>query len=242
MDYETKIYLDKVIEAVEKLDNTDWWMFSTTVFVGLIAAFITHKLGKRQNKLQEQQVKLQEQQNRLQDIQTQLMVQQAKMQEYDQYKELYLLIRAIHYKAKHAVSNLTSTIGWSISDERCIETLKSRRKEVYELRNRLSECEVDFGLKTDMTNLQYATYYLALIYVETLIEQVIDYLEIGEITRPESISRETNSDNGHIETLLSWTNYSVRDDMRKTINDVVHMTNNISEYNVLQSLEKHCKF
>jgi hypothetical protein len=245
MDYETKIYLDNLIEAV---DSPDWWGFGATVFVGIVAAGITWILGRRQNELQEQQLKIQERQNELQEqqikqqeIQTELMAQQAKVQEHDQYKELYLLIRAIHYKAKHAVSNLTSTLGWSISDEQCIEVLKGRQKEVHELRNRLSEYEVDFELKTDMTNLQYANYYLILIDVEALIEQVVGGLEMGDIVRPKTVSRNINTDEEHIEALLSWTNYNARDDIKESANDIAQKINKISGYNVLQSLEKHCK-
>ena len=233
---------------IEFITDPAWWSVIATFVAAYVAARITSKFSKRQNELQEQQLKIQERQNELQEqqikqqeIQTKLMVQQAKVQEHDQYKELYLLIRAIHYKAKHAVSNLTSTLDWSISDEQCIETLKGRQKEVHELRNRLSEYEVDFELKTDMTNLQYANYYLILIDIEALIEQVVGGLEMGDIVRPKTISRNINTDEEHIETLLSWTNYNARDDIKESANNIAQKINKISGYNVLQSLEKHCK-
>lgn len=230
------------------ITNPNWWSVIATFVAAIVAACITSKFSKRQNELQEQQLKIQERQNELQEqqikqqeIQTELMAQQAKAQEHDQYKELYLLIRAIHYKANHIVSNLTSTLRWAISDEQCIEVLKGRQKEVHELRNRLSEYEVDFELKTDMTNLQYANYYLILIDVEALIEQVVGGLEMGDIVRPKTVSRNINTDEEHIETLLSWTNYNARDDIKESANDIAQKINKISGYNVLQSLEKHCK-
>ena len=230
------------------ITNPAWWSVIATFVAAIVAACITSKFSKRQNELQEQQLKIQERQNELQEqqikqqeIQTELMAQQAKAQEHDQYKELYLLIRAIHYKANHIVSNLTSTLRWAISDEQCIEALKGRQKEVHELSNRLSEYEVDFELKTDMTNLQYANYYLILIDVEALIEQVVCGLEMGDIVRPKTVSRNINTDEEHIEALLSWTNYNARDDIKESANDIAQKINKISGYNVLQSLEKHCK-
>ena len=230
------------------ITNPAWWSVIATFVAAIVSACITSKFSKRQNELQEQQLKIQERQNELQEqqikqqeIQTELMAQQAKAQEHDQYKELYLLIRAIHYKANHIVSNLTSTLRWAISDEQCIEVLKGRQKEVHELRNRLSEYEVDFELKTDMTNLQYANYYLILIDVEALIEQVVGGLEMGDIVRPKTVSRNINTDEEHIEALLSWTNYNARDDIKESANDIAQKINKISGYNVLQSLEKHCK-
>ena len=60
MDYETKIYLEKLIEAI---DSPDWWSVIVTFIAAVVAATITYVLGKRQNQLQEQQIKLQEQQN-----------------------------------------------------------------------------------------------------------------------------------------------------------------------------------
>ena len=230
------------------ITNPAWWSVIATFVAAIVAACITSKFSKRQNELQEQQLKIQERQNELQEqqikqqeIQTELMAQQAKAQEHDQYKELYLLIRAIHYKANHIVSNLTSTLRWAISDEQCIEALKGRQKEVHELSNRLSEYEVDFELKTDMTNLQYANYYLILIDVEALIEQVVCGLEMGDIVRPKTVSHNINTDEEHIEALLSWTNYNARDDIKESANDIAQKINKISGYNVLQSLEKHCK-
>lgn len=55
MDYETKIYLDNLIEAV---DSPDWWGFGATVFVGIVAAGITWILGRRQNNLHKADIKL----------------------------------------------------------------------------------------------------------------------------------------------------------------------------------------
>ena len=56
MDYETKIYLDNLIEAVEKLNSPDWWSIGITIVNALIMIW----LGCKQYKLQKEQSKLQE--------------------------------------------------------------------------------------------------------------------------------------------------------------------------------------
>lgn len=63
MDYETKIYLDKLIEAVDKLDSPDWWIIVLTIInIGafVVVAWTQIKLQKRQEKLQQQQISLSE--------------------------------------------------------------------------------------------------------------------------------------------------------------------------------------
>jgi hypothetical protein len=75
MDYETKLIVEKLIDAIHQ---PDWWGFGATIFVGIVAAAITYVLGKRQNDLQEQQ---------------------TKQQEYELYRRLYKLFFAIHNTA-----------------------------------------------------------------------------------------------------------------------------------------------
>ena len=64
MDYETKLILQDLIEAVEKLDGPDWWAISITVANALIMIW----LGWKQYMIQKEQ---------------------KKVQEYDTYKLLY---------------------------------------------------------------------------------------------------------------------------------------------------------
>ena len=79
MDYETKILLKKFIEFIT---NPAWWSVIATILAATVAAWITYKLGRRQNELQQQQLKLQEQQNELQK-------QQIQQQEYELYRRMY---------------------------------------------------------------------------------------------------------------------------------------------------------
>ena len=74
MDYETKIYFDKLIEAVDKLDSPDWWTICITSAITIVNATIMVWLGVNQYKLQRQQ---------------------AKAEEYNRYLSLYIPIQSL---------------------------------------------------------------------------------------------------------------------------------------------------
>lgn len=88
MDYETKIYLNNLIEAVEKLDSPDWWMIVLTVIN--IVAFVV--VAWTQIKIQKHQTKLQEQQN--------------KAQEYEFFRSLYKVVNRVHFIDKFLIRNI----------------------------------------------------------------------------------------------------------------------------------------
>ncbi len=65
MDYETKIFLDNLIDAVNNVNHTDWWMFSVSAIsvlaslvVSIMLWWATKRIGDRQNQLQAQQIYL----------------------------------------------------------------------------------------------------------------------------------------------------------------------------------------
>ena len=59
MDYETKIYLEKLIGAMEKLDGPDWWsVFFTAIstIAVIVIAVVQIRLQKQQTKVQEYEI------------------------------------------------------------------------------------------------------------------------------------------------------------------------------------------
>lgn len=54
---------------VKFITNPAWWSVVATIIAAIVAAWITYKLAKRQNELQQQQLRLQEQQTKQQDYQ-----------------------------------------------------------------------------------------------------------------------------------------------------------------------------
>ena len=129
MDYETKIYLDKLIEAIEKLDSPDWWMIVLTVIN--IVAFVF--VACTQIKIQKHQTKLQE--------------QQKKAQEYDTYKLLYALIKESNWNIKSFILSVYSSIIYSRNVEEIVDELESMQQRLYGMEKRLMQQIIDFELK-----------------------------------------------------------------------------------------------
>ena len=77
MNYETRIYLDKLIEAVGELNSPDWWTIGITV----VNVFIMAWLACRQVKLQKQQNAMQQRQLQLEKFNIQREI----------YRNLYML-------------------------------------------------------------------------------------------------------------------------------------------------------
>lgn len=129
MDYETKLYLDKLIETIEKLDSPDWWIIVLTIIN--IGAFVF--VACTQIKIQKHQAKLQEQQN--------------KVQEYDTYRLLYALIKESNWNITSFIHSLYSSIIYSKNVEEIRDELEDMQKRLYGMENRLMQQIIDFELK-----------------------------------------------------------------------------------------------
>ena len=136
MDYETKIYLEKLIEAV---DSPDWWNVIATFVAAFVAAVITWIFGKRQEKLQQQQLKLQEQQNELQKRQTEAA-------EFELYKRLALIIKEIHFEAKFVMFDVNHYLVNRINMYPN-NIWRQRVNKCIDLNQRLDDCTMDIELK-----------------------------------------------------------------------------------------------
>ena len=129
MDYETKIYLDKLIEAIEELNSPDWWTIILTIIN--IGAFVFVAVT---------QIRLQRQQNIVQQ-------QQTKLLEYDIYKQLYSVIKDVNRLAdvllmhiyEHFSNGTLRNINFSI--------LNRLYDDIVKLDERLSNNSLDFELK-----------------------------------------------------------------------------------------------
>lgn len=129
MDYETKLILQDLIEAIEKPDGPDWWMIVLTVIN--IVAFVF--VAWTQIKIQKHQTKLQE--------------QQTKAQEYAVYKQLYSMI----YEADFLINNFLFSLFAAVIDRPNIDLIKNSIAEDYKryhnAERQLMQHIVDFKLK-----------------------------------------------------------------------------------------------
>lgn len=122
MNYETKIYLDKLFEAVDKLNSPDWWTIGITV----VNAFIMIWLGWNQYKLQKRQTKA------LED---------------ELYRRLSLIIREIHFEAKFVMFDVNHYLINRITMQPDDNIWRKKVKLCIDLSKQLGDCSVDIDLK-----------------------------------------------------------------------------------------------
>ena len=170
-----------------------WWSVVATIIAAIVAAWITCKLGKRQNELQqqqlkiqerqndlqEQQVKLQEQQNKIQEYNTKLQEQQIRAQEYEVRKRLYLLLT----NANREIDNFIEELDWLLwqpwhnSNE---DGLNRKKAHIDKLFNDLRDSYVDYELKLSKETFNKDGYLNILNLMSRVLQHTIDSLENGE--------------------------------------------------------------
>lgn len=143
MDYETKLILQDLIEAVDKLDSPDWWAIGITAVNALIMIW----LGWKQYRLQKQQ---------------------TKAQEYAVYKQLYSMI----YEADFLINNFLFSLFVAIIGRPNIDIIRNSIAEDYERYNnaerRLMQHIVDFRLKMPNGEQYMREYQDALIQMASI--------------------------------------------------------------------------
>lgn len=151
MDYETKIYLDNLIEAVEKLNNPDWWTIVLTIIN--IVAFIFVAIT---------QIKLQR--------------QQIKQQEYEVYKKMFSVVEEANDVAKTLLNFIYRYFSRSNAREINENTLIHLQGKIKEIERNLKDSRADFKLKFLQGNYQ-AECYIAFLEEMRNITQIFIYLE-----------------------------------------------------------------
>ena len=126
MDYETKIYLDKLIEAV---DSPDRWMIVLTIIN--VGAFII--VAYTQYKQQKYQIRLQEQQTKLMD--------------YDINKQLYSVIKDIDELSDTIIVRIYNHFMGIIFVSFNRDLLTEVQEEIANVQERFNKSILDFELK-----------------------------------------------------------------------------------------------
>ena len=119
MDYETKILLNKLVDAI---DSPDWWAIGITVVNALMMVW----LGWRQYKLQQRQVR---------------------QQEYEIYSQLYKLVKRADVEIDHFLDEIISSLGvvsWMKAED---GFLKQKLDYIEQLCKELEQNAIDFEIK-----------------------------------------------------------------------------------------------
>ena len=181
MNYETKIYLDKLIEAVS---STDWWSIGITAVNALIVVALTIWqlcLNKKQTIIQERQNKLQEQQNKLQE-------QQIRQQEYDTYRRLYSVIYSIDELSLNLLNIIDRYLSNPLVRASDKKILFHTQEKAMQLVKDLDNNAIDFDLKFSNGRDILDKYKKALVDITSILQYFISLEIDGHIALTEDSS------------------------------------------------------
>ena len=151
MDYETKLYLDNLIEAIK---SPDWWIIILTAIN--IGAFVF--VAYTQIKLQKQQ--------------TQLQKQQSKAQEYEIYKQMYISIKIMNDVIDDVLYALHTIIIQANNADDLKDELDDLRNRIYKALKSLQQQFIDFDLKLPQGDLIIKEYRDAVVCIVFIINHI----------------------------------------------------------------------
>ena len=154
-----------------------WWGVIATFVAAFVAAWITYKLGKRQNELQQQQLKLQEQQNDIQKYQTKLQEQQIRQQEYDLYRRMYSQVFELDFFNKNILNRIVAILTSNEDNKLRLKLLDDTWQEYETLSEKYGECTIDMELKQCGIGLDAKLYYDALQASRKVIQMFKYFVE-----------------------------------------------------------------
>ena len=157
---------------IEFITDPALWGAMATIVAAIVAAWITYKLGKRQEELQQEQLKLQEQQLKIQERQNELQEQQIRQQEYAIYKELYSTIKDIDCLGSIFLLRISDHFSDASLKELSINTLKYLNDETSKLNERFAQCALDFELKLNGNMVDFNSYNQLLMQMQLLLMHI----------------------------------------------------------------------
>ena len=158
MDYETKILLNRLIEAVEKLDSPDWW----TIALAIINTIAVIGIAYMQIRIQRQQTKLQK--------------RQTEAQEYELYRNLAYIVKEIHFESKFVVFDVNRYMMNQIPIIPDNNHWREKIKKYVDLNEKLENCEIDLELKFSKSFIDIDAYkrvLMAMSYFSSFFEKLL---------------------------------------------------------------------
>ncbi len=221
MDYETKLYLDNLIEAINR---PDWWAIGITA----VNALIMFWLGWRQYKLQQQQLRLQEQQN--------------KQQEYDLYSRLYESLCDMNTFADTLIYKIYATISYSNDTNGIRDSFMKLFEEVNDLHSQLNKCSVDVDLKWAEQNKAIIEYYNLIISSRNLLVFLIKMVNAEKINTCNSIANLNDDDTESlIKFIVKQCDANIASKTDKMLTNYSGTVNAINNINILTKIKERCK-
>ena len=154
MDYETKILLNRLVEAI---DSPDWWTIALTI-INTIAVIVIAYM-----------------QIRMQRQQTNLLKRQTEAQEYELYRNLARIIKEIHFESKFVTFDI---FEYLVEHTQILPTNNlwgEKVKKFNDLTRQLENCEIDLELKFTKSLIDIDAYKRALKSM-TLLSKLFERL------------------------------------------------------------------
>lgn len=215
MDYETKIYLDKFIEAVEKLDSPDWWTISLTI-INTIAVII------------------------IACIQIRIQIKQNKLARYNENIELYNNVKKIHWYIQYIFMEVNFTLENLTHHKNDFE----KNISIYnDLRKWFMENETNLRFHIQMNDAEYYGYINFICQLDKLASKMNEYVNQKDVINVEKESKSIRwiiEDDARISTILSHID---KEDLQ-SIKDLLFETKKAKDYvlkhSILDRLKKLC--
>ena len=149
------------------ITNPDWWSVIATILAATVAAWITYKLGRRQNELQQQQLKLQEQQNELQK-------QQIQQQEYELYRRMYTQVFEMDFFNKTILLRIVAILVSNEDNKLRLKLIEDIWSEYEKRSEEFTQCTLDMELKKCGEGID-AKYYFDALQASRKVIQLFKY-------------------------------------------------------------------
>lgn len=164
-----------------------WCSVVATIFAAIVAAWITYKLGKMQNELQQKQVDIQERQNdlqaqqvKLQEQQNELQRQQIQQQEYELYRKMYSQVYGVDFFNKTILLRIVAILISNEDNKLRLKFVDDIWEECEKRTMEFTECALDMELKQCGEALD-AKYYSDALQASQKVIQMFKYFVENEL-------------------------------------------------------------
>ena len=182
-----KIELKEMDTICNFITNPDWWGVIATFVAAFVAAWITDKLGKMQNELQQKQVDIQERQNdlqaqqvKLQEQQNELQRQQIQQQEYELYRKMYSQVYGVDFFNKTILLRIVAILISNKDNKLRLKFVDDIWEECEKRTMEFTECALDMELKQCGEALD-AKYYSDALQASQKVIQMFKYFVENEL-------------------------------------------------------------
>lgn len=224
MDYETKIYLDNLIEAVEKLDSPDWWTIGITSVITIINAAIMIWLGYNQYKLQKRQ---------------------TEAMEFGTYRDLYDIVKDANFQIDNFLANLWKA-EWRPTYQFDANFIKDRYDELSNLCQILNDNITDYELKFSKDFIDINGYHSISQLMLRVYRDMSRLASENKIIYIEGMQRifynQDNEDEAYIDAVSrQFINEGIGQYIRSYLESFIQERDKVRNNNVLEKIRERCK-